>query len=101
MNLIFSYSRDTDFTLQRLGHKFIGAGEDRDGGEVHVFLDKESDFAPQYCEPKEDPKSNKECRNEIINSGATCIPRSCPRCGISAHCAKGVKLESDDDKEKG
>lgn len=59
MNLIFSYSRDTDFTLQRLGHKFIGAGEDRDGCEVHVFLNKDSVFEPQNHEPKEDPKSRR------------------------------------------
>lgn len=32
----------------------------------------------------------KECLNEIINSGETCRPRSCPRCSICKECPSGV-----------
>jgi hypothetical protein len=41
MNLIFSYSVSEDEQLETEGHIFLGAGEDRNGREVHVFLDKD------------------------------------------------------------
>lgn len=42
MNLIFSYSATADRQLDALGHIFIGAGEDEEGSEIHVFLKKDT-----------------------------------------------------------
>lgn len=33
---------------------------------------------------------DRPCRNEIINSGADAIPKSCPRCGHNPNCPAGV-----------
>ncbi len=37
MNLIFSYSTDEDHHYGKQGHRFLGAGEDKCGVEIHVF----------------------------------------------------------------
>lgn len=34
------------------------------------------------------------CRNEIINSGAQAIPKSCPRCGHARSCPAGVTVKA-------
>lgn len=38
MNLIFSYSADDDHRLFQDGHTFLGAGDNENGSEVHVWL---------------------------------------------------------------
>lgn len=40
------------------------------------------------------PDPAKPCRNEIINSGAQAIPKSCPRCGHERNCPAGVALKT-------
>lgn len=45
MNLIFSYSHDTDRELGQAGHIFLGAGADANGSEVHIFLNKDAALA--------------------------------------------------------
>jgi len=37
MNLLFSYSVSEDYAAVNLGYKFLGAGFDKEGNEVHVF----------------------------------------------------------------
>lgn len=50
MNLIFSYSVADDEQLETEGHIFLGAGKDRNGSEVHVFLDKDKSLQEHSCE---------------------------------------------------
>lgn len=38
MNLILSYNVNDDNELEKEGHLFLGAGEDHDSEEVHVWL---------------------------------------------------------------
>lgn len=37
MNIVFSYGADEDIRLDAAGFKFLGAGQDASGQEVHVF----------------------------------------------------------------
>lgn len=38
MNLLFSYSVKEDQAANDAGYTFLGAAEDNQGGEVHVFM---------------------------------------------------------------
>jgi len=42
-NILISYGTETDKILSQQGHTFLGAGVDKDGGEIHLFLEKGKD----------------------------------------------------------
>lgn len=50
MNLIFSYGINQDLEFNRAGHLFLGAAEEYEGSEVHVWLKKDCGFPEAHSE---------------------------------------------------
>lgn len=61
MNLLFSYSANTDHQFAAEGHRFLGAGADDKGSEVHVFLKKDEAFAESAAD-ETSCRKRKPCR---------------------------------------